>query len=244
MTGRWKIKRIVTAERCLLAFSHALGFSNFDGEKRSALFVLEPERAIDAFHVFLQMVAQGIAHFVLGFAAGPNKLGRPFDQVQGLDAGHHRHFRHCGHFRHRGHRAPNRWKIKRFRRGRLHGQSRHGAAQVVYRLLSVRWQARIDLILYIIFFFPGMLALLWYGWEIASDSWRYKEVSWNSPARIQIYFFKTLIPMAGALFIIQGTAECMRCYLAIKENKWLPRLKDAQETEDLLQAQAAKAEAQ
>ena len=52
------------------------------------------------------------------------------------------------------------------------------------------------------------------------------------------------ISMAGALFIIQGTAECMRCYLAIKENKWLPRLKDAQETEDLLQAQAAKAEAQ
>ena len=123
-------------------------------------------------------------------------------------------------------------------------QDTHVRADVVYRLLSVRWQARIDLILYIIFFFPGMLALLWYGWEIASDSWRYKEVSWNSPARIQIYFFKTLIPMAGALFIIQGTAECMRCYLAIKENKWLPRLKDAQETEDLLQAQAAKAEAQ
>ena len=123
-------------------------------------------------------------------------------------------------------------------------QDTHVRADVVYRLLSVRWQARIDLILYIIFFFPGMLALLWYGWEIASDSWRYKEVSWNSPARIQIYFFKTLIPMAGALLIIQGTAECMRCYLAIKENKWLPRLKDAQETEDLLQAQAAKAEAQ
>ena len=123
-------------------------------------------------------------------------------------------------------------------------QDTHVRADVVYRLLSVRWQARIDLILYIIFFFPGMLALLWYGWEITSDSWRYKEVSWNSPARIQIYFFKTLIPMAGALFIIQGTAECMRCYLAIKENKWLPRLKDAQETEDLLQAQAAKAEAQ
>lgn len=120
-------------------------------------------------------------------------------------------------------------------------QDTHVRADVIYRLLSVRWQARLDLILYICFFFPGMLALAWYGAEIASDSWRYKEVSWNSPARIQIYFFKTLIPLAAGLFIVQGIAECMRCYMAIKTNKWLPRLKDAQETEDILQEQAAAA---
>ena len=56
-----------------------------------------------------------------------------------------------------------------------------------------------------------MLALFWFGYEIASDSWRYKEVSWNSPARIQIYYFKSLIPLAGGLLIIQGISECMRC---------------------------------
>ncbi len=83
-----------------------------------------------------------------------------------------------------------------------------------------------------------MVALVWYGWEIAMDSWRYHEVSWNSPARIQIYYFKTLIPAAGALFIIQGVAECMRCYLAMKTNEWLPRLEDARETEDMLKGQA------
>ena len=118
-------------------------------------------------------------------------------------------------------------------------QDSHVRADVIYRLLSVRWQARLDLILYICFFFPGMLALAWYGAEIAADSWRYKEVSWNSPARIQIYFFKTLIPLAAGLFIVQGIAECMRCYLALKTNRWLPRPKDAQETEDILQEQAA-----
>jgi len=117
-------------------------------------------------------------------------------------------------------------------------QDTHVRADVVYRLLSVRWQARIDLTLYILFFFPGMFALFWYGWEIASDSWRYKEVSWNSPARIQVYFFKTLIPLAGGLMIVQGVAECMRCYLAIRTNKWLPRLEDAQETENILKGQA------
>ncbi len=117
-------------------------------------------------------------------------------------------------------------------------QDTHVRADVIYRLLSVRWQARIDLVLYIVFFFPGMAALFWFGWEIASDSWRYKEVSWNSPARIQIYYFKTLIPLAGGLLIIQGVSECMRCYLAIKSGKWPERMEDAKETEDILGRQA------
>lgn len=117
-------------------------------------------------------------------------------------------------------------------------QDTHVRADVIYRFMSPRGQARVDLILFIVFFFPGMLALVWYGWEIAMDSWRYHEVSWNSPARIQIYFFKTLIPVAAGLFIVQGVAECLRCYLAIKTNEWLPRLEDARETEDILKGQA------
>ena len=113
-------------------------------------------------------------------------------------------------------------------------QDTHVRADVIYRFLQPKWQARLDFLLYVLFFFPGMLALFWFGWEIASDSWRYKEVSWNSPARIQIYFFKTLIPLAGALFIVQGVGECMRCILAIKNNEWLERHEDSRETEDIL----------
>ena len=113
-------------------------------------------------------------------------------------------------------------------------QDGHVRADVVYRLFPVRVQASLDFFLYLIFFFPGMLALFWYGAEIASDSWRYKEVSWNSPARIQVYFFKTLIPLAGALLIIQGIAELMRCWIAIRTGTWTRRLPDVHETEDLL----------
>jgi TRAP-type mannitol/chloroaromatic compound transport system permease small subunit len=113
-------------------------------------------------------------------------------------------------------------------------QDSHVRGDVIYRLLPVRWQARIDFVLYLIFFFPGMLALFWYGAEIAADSWRYKEVSWNSPARIQVYFFKTLIPVAGFLLILQGVAELVRCWSAIKNNKWLDRLEDVKETEEML----------
>ena len=113
-------------------------------------------------------------------------------------------------------------------------QDGHVRADVVYRLIPVRWQARVDFVLYLLFFFPGMLALFWYGAEIAADSWRYKEVSFNSPARIQIYSFKSLIPVAGGLLIIQGIAECMRCILAIRSGRWPARLDDVREIENLL----------
>jgi TRAP-type mannitol/chloroaromatic compound transport system permease small subunit len=110
-------------------------------------------------------------------------------------------------------------------------QDAHVRGDVLYRLFPFKVQARIDLILYIFFFFPGMLALFYFGYEIASDSWRYKEVSWNSPARIQIYFFKSLIPLAGGLLILQGISECMRCILCIRDGKWLKRHEDVRETE-------------
>ena len=113
-------------------------------------------------------------------------------------------------------------------------QDSHVRGDVLYRLFPVKWQASIDFILYVIFFFPGMIAMFWYGWEIASDSWRYKEVSWNSPARIQIYFFKTLIPLAGFLLILQGLAELVRCWRAMRSGEWMTRLSDSKETEDLL----------
>jgi len=113
-------------------------------------------------------------------------------------------------------------------------QDSHVRGDVLYRLFPVRMQAFLDFLLYLLFFFPGMIALAWYGAEIASDSWRYKEVSWNSPARIQIYFFKTLIPIAGGLLILQGLAELVRCWKAMRTGVWMERLDDVRETEDAL----------
>ena len=117
-------------------------------------------------------------------------------------------------------------------------QDTHVRGDVLYRLFPVRVQASIDFVLYLLFFFPGMLALFWFGAEIAADSWRYKEVSWNSPARIQVYFFKTLIPFAGGLLIIQGIAELLRSWLAMRSGQWMERLEDVKETEQALMAGA------
>jgi TRAP-type mannitol/chloroaromatic compound transport system permease small subunit len=113
-------------------------------------------------------------------------------------------------------------------------QNAHVRGDVIYRLMPNRVQGSIDLFLYIIFLLPGCLALIYYGYWFASDSWFYKEVSWSSPSRIQIYFFKSLIPIAGGLLLLQGFAESMRCVHCLRTGEWPGRLQDVQETETMM----------
>lgn len=110
-------------------------------------------------------------------------------------------------------------------------QDAHVRGDVIYRLLPIKVRASIDLTLYIVFLGPGVAALIYYGYFFAEDSWFYKEVSWSSPSRIQIYFFKTLIPIAGLLLLFQGFAEAVRCVICIRTGAFPPRLHDVLETE-------------
>lgn len=115
----------------------------------------------------------------------------------------------------------------------------HVRGDFLYRLWSDRTQAKVDLTLYFLFFFPGILALVFAGWKYASRSWGYAEVSVNSPAGIPIYQFKTVIVVAGVLLIIQGVAQVMRCIICIREGSWPAMASDVEETETLLIKQAA-----
>lgn len=113
-------------------------------------------------------------------------------------------------------------------------QNAHVRGDVVYRLMPIKVQASVDLFLYIVFFIPAVFALTYYGYGFAADSWFYKEVSWSSPSRIQIYFFKTLIPISGFLLLLQGLAEIARCIQCIRQGSWPARAHDVQETETML----------
>ena len=110
----------------------------------------------------------------------------------------------------------------------------HVRGDVLYRLMKTRTQAKIDLILYFIFFFPGVLALTFYGLDYAGLAWKIKETSWNSPAQIQIYMAKSLIPLSGLLLTLQGVAEVFRCLNCLKTGKWDEREDEDQETEKIL----------
>ena len=110
----------------------------------------------------------------------------------------------------------------------------HVRGDVIYRLFPTRVQGWIDLILYFLFFFPGVIALAIYGYEYAALAWKIKETTWNSPAQIQIYMAKSLIPLSGALLVIQGISEVFRSIICIQTGHWPARMVSAEETEKIL----------
>jgi len=110
----------------------------------------------------------------------------------------------------------------------------HVRGDFIYRMWSPRTQARVELVLYFFFFFPGVLALMIAGWKYASRSWRYLEVSVMSPANVPIFHFKTIISVAGALLLVQGIAQVFRCIICIRDGKWPPHAEDVEELETTL----------
>lgn len=118
----------------------------------------------------------------------------------------------------------------------------HVRGDFLYRLWKPRTQAKVDLVLYLIFFFPGIIALVLAGWKYAARSVGYAEVSVNSPAGIPVFQFKMVIVAAGILLFIQGIAQIFRCIHCIRTNEWLEADEDVLETEDILLKEANKAE--
>ncbi|MNC85352.1 Tripartite ATP-independent periplasmic transporter, DctQ component [compost metagenome] len=110
----------------------------------------------------------------------------------------------------------------------------HVRADMFSRLWRPRTQASVELFLYIVFFFPGVLSMSIAGWHYAYDSFRIREMSINSPIGIPIWQIKMMIPIGAALLSLQGVAECLRCILCLREAKWPPRLHDVEELEEQL----------
>jgi TRAP-type mannitol/chloroaromatic compound transport system permease small subunit len=114
----------------------------------------------------------------------------------------------------------------------------HVRGDFLYRAWSPRKQATFDLVLYLLFFFPGMLAFIYAGFQFANLSWLLNERSSNSPNGPPLYHFKSLIPIVGGLMVLQGLAELERCRICLASGEWPPRLHDAEETERLILEQA------
>ncbi len=114
----------------------------------------------------------------------------------------------------------------------------HVRGDFVYRLWRPRMQAAVELVLYFIFFFPGILALIFAGWKYFARSWKYQEVSVMSPAGIPIWHFKFVIVAAGCLLLIQGMAQVCRCIWCLRTGAWLEAEADVEELETVLLKQA------
>ena len=116
----------------------------------------------------------------------------------------------------------------------------HVRADMFYRLWRPRTQAGVELVLYIIFFFPGIVALMYSGWLYGYESMRILEISVNSPAGVPIWPLKMMIPFGAGLIALQGVAEVLRCFVCLREGQWPTRLHDVEELEKQILEETAR----
>jgi TRAP-type mannitol/chloroaromatic compound transport system permease small subunit len=120
-------------------------------------------------------------------------------------------------------------------------QGGHVRGDFLYGSMRPRTQATLDLVLYVTFFLPGIAALIYAGYDYASDSWRIAEHSNVTADGPPVYHFKTVIPIAGALIMLQGIGEIIRCIVCLKTGEWPSRLHDVAEI-DVIEEQLAHSE--
>ncbi len=141
-------------------------------------------------------------------------------------------------------RAPTNWAYDvsialygtLFMMGGAYALSRnaHVRGDIFYSRWSPRRQATVDLVLYGLFFFPGVIALVSIGAQWAGYSFSIRELSSQSPIQTPVWPFKAVIPIAAAFLLLQGFAEFIRCIIAIGTGAWPARLSDVEETESRL----------
>jgi TRAP-type mannitol/chloroaromatic compound transport system permease small subunit len=115
----------------------------------------------------------------------------------------------------------------------------HVRGDFLYRKWPPRVQASVDLTLYILFFFAGVLALIYSGWSFFKISYMFNEHSSFSPSGPPLWPFKMLIPLVGVLLLFQGLAESVRCVICIRRGSWPQRLQDVEELELKIIAETA-----
>jgi len=107
----------------------------------------------------------------------------------------------------------------------------HVRGDILYGFFTPRTQAFFDLVLYIVFFIPGIVALVWAGYQYAGESFAIREHSSITAQGPPIYPFKAVIPVAGALLLLQGAVEILRCIVCLKTGAWPSRVADVEEVD-------------
>jgi TRAP-type mannitol/chloroaromatic compound transport system permease small subunit len=120
-------------------------------------------------------------------------------------------------------------------------QNAHVRGDFLYSSMRPRTQASLDIVLYVVFFLPGIAALIYAGYDYAALSWQINEHSNVTADGPPVYHFKAMIPLAGALIMLQGIAEIVRCVVCLRTGEWPSRLKDVAEI-DVIEQQLAHSE--
>lgn len=106
----------------------------------------------------------------------------------------------------------------------------HVRGDVLYGFFRPRTQAAIDIVLYVLFFLPGIVALTWAGWTFANDALKIRENTFSA-VPLPLYPFKFVIPLVGLLMLLQGLVEIVRCAICLGTGEWPSREQDVEEVD-------------
>lgn len=90
-----------------------------------------------------------------------------------------------------------------------------------YGTWSVRKQGVVDTVCYVLFYFPGLLAFLYVGWEFFVKSYEQNERIMTSTWMPIIWPLKFVLPLSTALLLTQGFAELLRSIHAARKGEWI-----------------------
>lgn len=106
----------------------------------------------------------------------------------------------------------------------------HVRGDVLYGFFSDRTQATLDLILYVLFFLPGVFAMTWAGWRFFTEALAIREQTFNA-VPLPVYPYKFVIPFSGGILLLQGVVEIARCVICIRQGYWPSREQDVEEVD-------------
>lgn len=92
----------------------------------------------------------------------------------------------------------------------------HVRTDIFWERFSERRKGVIDLVSYLVLFFPTMITLLVISVDDAWYSYTIAERSQESIFRAIMWPFRSTIPLAALLFIVQGVSESLKCWYQVR----------------------------
>lgn len=93
----------------------------------------------------------------------------------------------------------------------------HVRVDVFYSEMSARRRAAIDFFGSILFLIPTCLALLWFTWRFAANSWAIREGAMSVGGIPAVFVLKSLVPLMAVLLLIQGISLALRALADLLE---------------------------
>ena len=96
----------------------------------------------------------------------------------------------------------------------------HIRADFIYRNWPAKVQGTVDTVLYLVFYFPGLLVFLFMATDFAFLSWFRGERGMDTAWMPYMGPIKTALPVGIILLLIQGISELLKSFYAATRGRW------------------------